>query len=57
MNQRIRVVKVNDDYEINMNKLLSQGFEIYKMFHDKTILFKEFIELHDLAEFDTEYLS
>ena len=50
-------MKVNDDYEINMNKLLSQGFEIYKMFHDKTILFKEFIELQDLAEFDTEYLS
>jgi len=27
------------------------------MFHDKTILFKEFIELHDLANFDAEYLS
>jgi len=57
MNQRIRVIKVNDNFEVNLNRLLSEGFEIYKMFHDKTILFKEFIELHDLANFDAEYLS
>jgi hypothetical protein len=44
MNQRIRVVKVNDEFEINMNRLLSEGFEIYKMFHDKVIMFKDFIE-------------
>lgn len=57
MNQRIRVVKVNDEFEINMNRLLSEGFEIYKMFHDKVIMFKDFIDADQLADFDAEYLS
>jgi hypothetical protein len=50
-------VKVNDEFEINMNRLLSEGFEIYKMFHDKVIMFKDFIDADQLADFDAEYLS
>lgn len=57
MRQRVRMLKVNDDIEVNLNRLLAEGFEIYKMYHDRIILFKDFIDADDLADFDAEYLS
>jgi hypothetical protein len=47
---------VNDEFEVNLNRLLAEGFEIYKMYHDRVILFKDFTDPDELAEFDAEYL-
>ena len=57
MKQRVRLLKVNDEFEVNLNRLLAEGFEIYKMYHDRVILFKDFIDPDELAEFDAEFLS
>ena len=55
MNQRVQVVKVNDAFEYNLNKLLSNGWEIYKMYVNKVILFKRFEDSKELAKFDASY--
>ena len=55
MNQRVQVVKVNEAFEYNLNKLLSNGWEIYKMYVNKVILFKEFQDKKELAKFDASY--
>jgi hypothetical protein len=57
MRQRVRLLKVNDEFEINLNRLLAQSWEIYKMYHDRIILFKDFTDPDELAEFDAEFLS
>lgn len=57
MNQRVRVVRVNDEFEFNLNKLLSEKWEIYKMYHDRVIMFKEFLNDDELEQFDAEYFS
>ncbi len=57
MNQRVRVVRVNDEFEFNLNKLLSEKWEIYKMYHDRVIMFKEFLNENELEQFDAEYFS
>ena len=57
MKQRVRLLKVNDEFEVNLNRLLAEGFEIYKMYHDRVILFKDFTDPDELAEFDAEFLS
>jgi hypothetical protein len=48
---------VNDEFEINLNRLLAQSWEIYKMYHDRIILFKDFTDPDELAEFDAEFLN
>jgi len=48
---------VNDEFEINLNRLLAESWEIYKMYHDRVILFKDFQDLDELANFDAEFLS
>ena len=57
MKQRVRLLKVNDEFEINLNRLLAESWEIYKMYHDRVILFKDFQDLDELANFDAEFLS
>ena len=57
MNQRVQVVKVNEAFEYNLNNLLSNGWEIYKMYRDRVILFKEFQDSKELAKFDASYFS
>lgn len=56
MKQRVRMLKVNEDIEINLNRLLADSWEIYKLYHDRIILFKEFNDADELADFDAEYL-
>jgi hypothetical protein len=43
---------VNDEFEFNLNKLLSDKWEIYKMYHDRVIMFKEFLNENELEQFD-----
>ena len=57
MKQRVRLLKVNDEFEVNLNRLLAESWEIYKLYHDRVILFKDFNDPDELAEFDAEYLS
>lgn len=50
-------MRVNDEFEYNLNKLLSEKWEIYKMYYDRVIMFKEFNNADELEQFDAEYFS
>jgi hypothetical protein len=56
MKQRVRLLKVNDEFEVNLNRLLAESWEIYKLYHDRVIMFKDFTDADELADFDAQYL-